>query len=318
MRKATKKKSTPAKSTKTPSVDDVFRADDRWIRLMANRNYFREFMEAILPASEIEEPVCYQGNFFFADDEDITPLIDAETHDLVVNKPSKFTSVKGQNIYASPLEYLLQHRPVNGCLNVYFVGDVHGEANKGDFNVHWNCFMVTAGNDKTWILWYDPAYTASHVMRRTYNFDQTKKKDIVDSLYRITGKVPVITISPPEQAQQICNPEFDCVDSFCQTWVLMFAAMYIEGNVKEFLNLSFKKYGNLILKTWLYCIIKARPSLKEWVTEMKGAVLKNFSYCRLQPPQGAVDDSDVVITKVDTLTLAPGQSCSDAVLQRFS
>ena len=141
--KASRRSKGKAKTSPKVKVDDVFRADDKFIRFMSNRNYVKDFMDAILSTSKMN-PVCYQGNFFYSDDENISPLIDEETHDIVSLRAKDFQAkaVKGQSIFNNPLEFFLAHRPINRCVNVYFVGDVHGESIEGgDFEVHWNAFV---------------------------------------------------------------------------------------------------------------------------------------------------------------------------------
>lgn len=324
-KKATVSPKAAAKKTISLDPDDIFYADDRWIKLMANRNYFRDFMNVIIPNS-IYKAVCYQGNFFYATKENVTPLIDEETHDIVSLQASRFTAVPGQSIYPSVTEFFLdkRHRPVENCVNIYFVGDVHGGAMSGGvFNVHWNCFICVLSSKpgESHVVWYDPALSKENVKAGEYDFSPAKKDSILDSLFRFTGKLPVTSIAPEIRAQRVCSSDFICVDSFCQTWVMMFAAAFIEGKSKEFLNLAFDKYANLILKTWLYCLVK-NEGMVDWMRELKTKELKVFEYCRLPPiafksssRQGAV--KELRILKVETLTKAKGQTCMGAVINRF-
>ena len=171
-------------------------------------------------------------------------------------------------------------------------------------------------------MWYDPALSREELGTGTYNFDQSKKNDVVKALYRFTGNLKSLTVTPPVQAQRICNPDADCVDSFCQTWILFFVSCFIEEKGNEFLLLPFNKYSNLILKTWLYCLIRSNPKLKSWEVELKTPSLRKFEYCRLPPPniyEMRVPEvyTAVNITKVETLTKKVGQTCVDATLERF-
>lgn len=323
-RRASKRRAPKSKTAgKVPTPDEIFAADDRWLRLMSNRNYFRDFMNVVLKRSKLKQPVCYQGNFFYSVEENITPLIDEETHDIVSLIADRFTPVKGQRIYSNPTSYFLEHRPIPGCHNIYFVGDVHGNSEGGDFEVHWNCFIVyyrgPADGD---IIWYDPAYSRETLRSGTYNFDLAKESSIVNSIHRFTGVLRGIRVTPEIQAQRVCNPEFECVDSFCQTWVMMFAASYVEERAYDFLRLPFDKYGNLILKTWLYCLMTKEEGLTEWLTELKTKGLKAFGYCRLPPItfEGLSEEQllrAVRISKVETLPKDPDHTCMDAVIDRF-
>ena len=292
---------------------------------MANRNYFKDFMDVILTNKSAEDRICYRGNFFYSIDEDITPLIDEETHDIVSLAANRFTPVKGQTIYPTVTEFFLdaRHRPEENCINIYFVGDVHGTSEGGDFNVHWNCFICTLSSElgRSWVVWYDPAISKENIVSGTYDFSQTKKQSILNSLFRFTGRIPVDTIAPVIRAQRVCNAAFACVDSFCQTWVMMFAAAFVEGKEMAFLRLDFATYANLILKTWLYCLVR-NESMKEWMKELQSKELKMFEYCRLPPlvfksstKEGAIQE--LRILKVETLKVEKGQTCMDAVLERF-
>jgi len=306
--------------------DEIFHADDRWIRLMSNRIYFQDFMAVILRNSALEGPVCYQGNFFYSTAEDITPLIDEETHDIVSLAASRFTPVAGQTIYPSVTEFFLdkRHRPIENCTNIYCVGDIHGTPEGGDFNVHWNCFICVLSSKPgaSRVVWYDPAISKESVDAGVpYDFSQPKKQSILNSLFRFTGRLPVDTKTPVVRAQRVCNAAFDCVDSFCQTWVMMYVSAFIEGRDKEFLNLPFDKYANLVLKTWLYCLVR-NEGMSEWMKELQSKDLKDFEYCRLPPTvfksstkAGAV--RELRILKVETLDKMKGQTCMDAVLKRF-
>lgn len=304
------------------SVDDVFTSDDRWIKLMANSRYFTDFMDVILANNKREWRVCYRGNFFYSTKEDITPLIDEETHDIVTSFASKFKPVKGQQIFASPAEYFLEHPLVKDCANIYFVGDVHGASTNGEFDVHWNCFICEVdemGKGKR-VIWYDPALSEENVDDR-YNFTKSKKTHILNTLYRLVGKTELRDAIPDIQAQRVCNPNSPCVDSFCQTWVMMFVAAYVEGKVHSFLfDLDFDEYGNLILKSWLYCLVK-NEGMSEWMKELKTKELKGFEYCRLPPilqkGMSRTEKRAPRLVKVETLKRDKGQTCLDVILNEF-
>jgi len=305
------------RAVKTPSVDDIFFSDDRWIRLMSNRIYYRQFMEHILKSAKFELPLCYQGNFFYVDPElDFSPLIDEETHDIIGGKRG-LKAKPPQTLYRTLEEYFAAHPTPKNCCSIYFVGDVHetGADDPGDFGVHWNCVLFINFDDtRKDVYWFDPA--SGEAMRGGYNFASWKKHAITNTLLRgvpiqQSSAGDILPLYPP---QHICNPSYACVDSFCQTWVMMFAAAFVENKVGQFTRLPFKKYSSYILKTWLLCMMKQMP---EWATELKTKELKSFTFCRMPPVKEMITLEDVSVVKVEPLEVQKGETCLDAIFRMF-
>lgn len=297
----------------TPSAENIFYSDDRWIRLMNNHIYYRQFMDEILKNSKIGLPVCYQGNFLYADDGlDFSPLIDEETHDIVGGMQGLRASPP-QVLYPTMAAYFAAHPTPPECCSIYFVGDVHAIAG-GEYGVHWNFFaFVNFDNAKKFIYWFDPAVGQN--TKGGYNFNSKKKHIVISELLKGQRDVTTLTdLAPDFPPQYVCNSRYTCVDSFCQTWVMLFAAAFVEGKVNSFFALPFRKYSNLILKTWLFCTVKAMP---DWVKEFKMKELKNFGFCRLPPQREKISLEDVVVTKVKALKKEQGETCLDAVIRTF-
>lgn len=301
------------KRAATPSAENIFYSDDRWIRLMNNRIYYRQFMNEILKNAKLGLPICYQGNFFYADDGlDFSPLIDEETHDVVGGMKGLRASPP-QVLYPTMTAYFAAHPTPPECCSLYFVGDVHAISDD-EYGVHWNCFVyINFDGMKKTIYWFDPAVGKS--LQGGYNFDRRKRAIIIDELLKDQlTQTTLIDLAPDFPPQYICNPDYTCVDSFCQTWVMIFAAAFIEGKVDWFFALPFRKYSNLILKTWLFCMVKEMP---EWAKEFKTKELKNFGYCRLPPQREEITLENVIVTKVTALKKGEGETCLDAVIRTF-
>lgn len=298
-----------------PEIDDIFRSDFRWILLMNNRNYFKQFMDAIIKTNKLQLPICYHGNFFYANQNiDVTSLIDPETHDVVGGK-SKVEIEGPQHHYHNISEYFKDYPPKSQCFNFYFIGDIHSEGEGTEFPVHWNCMIYLTYSTQRFIQWFDPALGVV-LENQKYNFSQ-KKKNAIINYFQNLSQVPIdiSDILCYYRPQRVCTPYYDCVDSFCNTWCLMFASAFVENLLEIFINLPYNQYGNMILKSWLYCFIGGTKSLKDWVREMNTQELRHFNYCRLAEIEGKTIYTQT--EKVREIKRQKGKTCLESVFEVY-
>lgn len=240
-------------------LEEVFSSDYRWISLLSNQLYFKEFINWLLKDST---DCVYGGSFlrWGEDEKHISLIKDKESHHIVgVCRPA--TRGSKQKFYPTFSDFMKAHPVVNPKKNIYFVGSV-SEVEDEEVYVHWNCFVVHQNT----LIWFNPSGGKSA-------FEHKHRNEIKDYFKNLT----MIQIEPWERPQQYIQAGTDYVDNFCHSWCLMFAAAFIENKLSYFCQLNFKYFQNVILKTWLIHLFKEMP---EWYEEYQ-RTFPHLGYARI-------------------------------------
>jgi hypothetical protein len=207
-----------------------------------------------------------------------------------------------QSIFAN-LETFAQLRRPTKKAGVYFFGEVHDTSGVIQWNVAFLC--PSQGT----MYFFDPAMDTSDDV----SYDFFSRHAIVNAFSNAYGKpLELLLLKARQKPQYVCTSGVLGVDRFCQTWVLMFLDVFCNDKEKEFLQLRFKKYQTMIVKTWVICLLKKI----ERVTGDTNIVdsdpqLKNFPYCMRRDESGLIIEGKPLVCPVV-------DNCVDFVIERFS
>jgi hypothetical protein len=304
---------------------EVFDCDVNWQKIIINRQFLVVFMTAVFKESGVKDArFCGSCVFGFPED-DLSSLADPYTVDLVSsNLQTKKPRKKGmQFVFKTFREYLDNRKPVKGKCNIYFVGDGHG---KGEYlGVHWNCFIVDLRTSRNVIAWYDPSSEESTFGRgESYNFMPEKKRVILELLRELVGTGEIKNFLTRSRAQQICDPH-PAQDVFCQTWVIVFVDVYINGpeTWSKFKQINFTKWQNQPLKRWARCTIHRLP--KSWLQELQQPIYSGFfTKCRRnmtdEYEEHKIDYDDrysADVEKIPEIPMSKNKTCINNVVDYY-
>jgi hypothetical protein len=179
-------------------------------------------------------------------------------------KPSAKRNPKNQSKFQSIEQFGKLRLPTKN-IGVYFFGELHEskkENPKEDTFNHWNVGFLDLKNNM--ITFFDPARSIED--EQAYDF--YSHQQIADA-FNVRYSFFESTYRP----QYVCRSGKENVDSFCQSWCLMFLDVYCTSiknpNVLDmFLNkMRFDKHQTKIIKTWIICTVNKiyhTTSDKDW------------------------------------------------------
>lgn len=277
-------------------VVDCFDSDIRWVMLMNNKQFITTIMTLVKKeAGPRGKDVRFAGAAIVGGpNDDLNELIDDSTLDIVSPKLKTRMAKKrsNQHTFSSLHDFFKARSPQEKKCNVYFFGDAYSTGGSSEFvAIHWNCCIVDARNNRHFTVWYDPSEALEHV-EEAYNFEKIKKNNILRVLAH--SKYPIITFKTPQRAQQACA-EHPGQDVFCQTWVLLFASVYINDACAGFARIDFAHWQTQPLKMWAKCLATRMP--KSWQPTLNDPMYGGFfGNCRR-----IFNSEDGPITRLETL-----------------
>ena len=234
----------------------ILTADTNWLKLMCNKEVINDIVNYIKPPK-----AKFGGCFMYGDK--LQELVDEYTNDIVgidflggIKR-----SMKKQSIYKNLREYFDCNPPCTKNETIYLIGDAFGSGIYVD--IHWNCLIV---KDDV-IEWYDPAECNK---KEVGYFDYTKKLDIISELNRFRY-LKCVNIYGKYRAQYVLDSDYEDVDIFCQTWVLMYLFEYTNGQRDNFLQRS--DLRPIVVKKWSKELFQSIEEYKHYIYLPK---YKNF------------------------------------------
>lgn len=246
-------------------------------KIMVNKEFRHILANCIITDNKKQKSVAYGGSCIIGSVTDmetnhtskLKSLHDSDTVDLVSaigsskTKKSRKSQTK-QKIYSSMEDFFDVNKPSKKNITFYYIADAHG--NGSDVLIHWNCIVIDSKIKS--ILLYDPSNSG-------YNFNITKLDSTFKALkvYCPDFDTKIIKFDIPQQI--ICNSSYPGVDVFCQSWVMLFSAVYISGYMDDFAKIDFEKYQTMPLKLWLICMFE-RYNKKLQLELFEGVETENF------------------------------------------
>jgi hypothetical protein len=275
---------------KAAPIDEMgaaFDCDIDWVTLMNDRAFMASLMRTMLKeAGSDGNNMRFGGACIIGRKrDDLTLLKSPLTLDLVSStmklyKPRKRTH---QSVYNTYSQFLDANPPRIEKANIYFAGDAHGSGEH--ISIHWICYIIDL-RPPTRLIWYDPSVESGE-QGDAYNFSPKKKRRILKTVGK---KLPINIFKTMDlqewktrdRAQQWCATS-PSQDVFCQTWVLMFASVFINGAWEGYKRINFVKWQNQPLKMWARCITSRMP--KTWHPMLQNqSYVTFFTKCRRYIP----------------------------------
>ena len=280
---------------KTPELGDQFDHDMEWVTLMNNRNFLSTLMRTVIKDSG-KKNISFRGAFLYGTPgKDISELIDTETIDLVFPGKEKIKkTLTKQSIFTSVESFIKHRKPLPNKCNIYLAADLYGSGQY--ISTHWNSFILDLRDpDYKYLVKYDPSEDME-VDEEVYNFDQKKRNNIIKVMEDYTND-DTITLRTNQRAQQFCA-EHAVQDVFCQSWVVLFASVYINNCFEDYSKINFIKWQTQPIKLWLTCMATKMP--KSWQPTLQTVLYYNFfTYCRRYKNESRCSIVEKVPTIID-------------------
>lgn len=298
-------------------VLDAFDCDINWQALMMNRKFLVAIIKTIFKEAGVPKDVRFSGAFVYGSIEkkgrtDLTDLQDEETVDLVSSKLKGKHPRRGgkQHIYNSFKEFIEHRKPMKHKRNIYFFGDA---SSAGEYvSVHWTCFVIDLVNKKPVLLWFDPLENNKINFKDKFHLKKAWITDFLVNNDYVSDARFIISEKSPQQI--VCA--HPAQDVFCQTWVLMFMAVYIDKNpvvFSRFTEIDWSVWQNEPLKLWLNCLRKRMP--KTWENTLFDDKYKGFfTICRKQVKGSKYD---VKLKSLKPLPINEKESCIENIINYF-
>ncbi|MHB1909949.1 MAG: hypothetical protein ACYCQJ_13920 [Nitrososphaerales archaeon] len=282
--------------------ENVSEAEYAYLDFPTSREYQPEFAKVIIENGS-DRNLRYGGTYYIPLEEsfaerythpgdtkynfDVVYLREGESRRK--NKPSSEYGMT-QSIFHNPYELFSIRTVAPGEKVVFFFGEIHDEAGF----IHWNVIILNRTNPNLFsVQWFDPAINKE----AETNYDFHSREEIISALKKQYNEnvFSQIDYRCDETPQYVCATGSIGIDRFCQTWVLLFLDIYVNGLVGKFLHLKFVKYQTQILKYWLLCFLNKHGYWKDMVNTVK---IVNSETGKLEPPSFFEEHFPICVTVV--------------------
>jgi hypothetical protein len=269
-------------------VEEIDRIENDFLAIPSSREWHTPLCQAIIDLGS-DRDMIYGGAYYVSSAKSYFEkfLKDEPKYvfDMILNLPKprnrpsnikKPTSVYGEiSQYFYSIDEMVHVRTAPlGKRTVFFFGELHDISGY----VHWCTCILDLIRDC--IIWFDPAIGLED---QGQSYDFKAKERIISSFQRKYFLSEELSYICRERPQYVCETGAIAVDRFCQSWVILFLDMFVNELETQFMQLKFRRYQTMIIKSWWICWL----SKLDWWESAKDTTKckqleKKLSFCVLK------------------------------------
>ena len=296
------------------SIEDVARANHRWLSYPSSRQYHPDMAKNIIDRCKKGDRIQYMGAYYLAPQEEYATAFSSSARSAALNRTRKAQGKKRKRDcpQIAKLEESL-NKVRDSALDIIYLGPTtRGSSvplpkkfgryqaeftslshfaslrrpSKGRIGAYFFGELHDAEGAVHWnVAIFDPGGRTMKFfdpVLDAYTYDDSyleeywdfQSRALIAKAFDATKKLWLPLFRP----QQMAAPGSDFTDPFCQTWVLMFLDAYCNDCVTELLEMPFNVYQSRIVKLWAVQTMRQLSRGNNHWDLVSGGNLKWFPY----------------------------------------